>query len=320
MLPILSGDSSTALYMKTPASFFHRLHLTFFGPKVRHTTERVILWLAVLGFLGHLLLIYLHRWDLLPFQLIEENLLNDPLKAIYTPFSFILIYEVYLLVYYLQRSFTTSVILQYMIIALIVIRRLFKDISELKLTEDWFSYEYDRLFTFDLIGFLFLFLGIFLFGFLARKRPKRDELPESLQRFIRFKQGISALLVPVLLYLSFSSLVSWGYELYAYNSGQIEQVSDINKVFYEDFFMLLIMVDVLILIISLFYLKNYTLLIRNSGFVVSTVLIRLSFSATGIINIALIVVGVYFGVAVLWIYNQIYFDRNRIDSDRQVPY
>lgn len=307
-----SSESTTTL--------FTRLHESFFGARVRHATERVILWMAIIGFVGHLLAIYLHRWDLLPFQLIEENLLNDPLKAIYTPFSFILIYEVYLLVYYLQRSFTTSVIMQYMIIALIVIRRLFKDITALKLTEDWFDYEYDRLFTFDLIGFLALFMGIFLFGYLARKRPRRKEIPEKLQRFIRFKKAVSVFLIPILLYMSISSLVHWGYELYAFNQGTVDYVSDINKIFYEDFFMLLILVDVLILIVSLFYLQNYTLLIRNSGFVVSTVLIRLSFSASGIINIALIVVGVFFGVAVLWIYNQIYFDRKQSDSDLQVPY
>ena len=297
-----------------------RIHTTFFGDRVRHTTERVILWMAIIGYLGHLLLIYLHLWDALPFSLQDENLLNDPLKAIYTPFSFILIYEVYLLVYYLQRSFTTSVILQYMIIALIVIRRLFKDISELKLSENWFDYEYDRLFTFDLIGFILLFFGIFLFGYLARKRPRRKEIPESLRKFIFFKKGVAVLLAPILLYLSLSSLGHWIYELYVYNSGQVDVISDINKVFYEDFFMLLILVDVLILIVSLFYLKNYTLLIRNSGFVVSTVLIRLSFSATGIINIALIVVGVYFGVIVLWIYNRIFFDRMKSENNAQVPY
>jgi len=47
---------------------------------------------------------------------------TNPIAAIYTPFSFILIYEVYLLVFYLPKSTTIYIGKQYEIITLILIR------------------------------------------------------------------------------------------------------------------------------------------------------------------------------------------------------
>ena len=54
---------------------------------------------------------------------------NNFLQAVYTPFSFILFYEVLLLVLALPKSLTTSICKQYEIISLIVVRRVFKDIG-----------------------------------------------------------------------------------------------------------------------------------------------------------------------------------------------
>ena len=58
----------------------------------------------------------------------ESLLLTNPISGIYTPFSIILYYEIFLLIYYLPRSFTTSILKQFEIISLIVIRRIFYDI------------------------------------------------------------------------------------------------------------------------------------------------------------------------------------------------
>ena len=70
--------------------------------------EFATLWLSLTGFIIHLFLIYVKKFDWfnIPF---EATLLIDPISAIYTPFSIILIYEIYLLVVNLPRSFTTSV-------------------------------------------------------------------------------------------------------------------------------------------------------------------------------------------------------------------
>jgi hypothetical protein len=80
-------------------------------------------------------------------------------------------------------------------------------------------------------------------------------------------------------------------------------VTDINNVFYDIFFTILIFIDVFILIISFLYTHYFSQLVRNSGFVISTVLIRLSFSAPHLTNLFLIEMSVIFGVLILLIFN-----------------
>ena len=93
--------------------------------KTQERSERVSLWIALVSFIIHLLMIGLIHFNVITINE-PSNLLKNPIAAIYTPFSFILVYEVYLLIYYLPKSTSTYISKQYEIIALIIIRRLFR--------------------------------------------------------------------------------------------------------------------------------------------------------------------------------------------------
>ena len=71
-----------------------------------------------------------------------------------------------------------------------------------------------------------------------------------------------------------------------------------------NFFTVLILVDVVLLLISFFYTDKFHKIIRNSGFIVSTILIRMSFGVSGLISTILIVVAVLFGLAIITIHNK----------------
>jgi hypothetical protein len=279
------------------------LHNAIFSKQVRERFETVTLYLGVIGFLVHLLLIALKDMDMLPIRP-ADGILDSPISAIYTPFSFILFYEVFLLLYHLHESFSRAVVKEFEIIALIVVRRLFKDISKLDNTEQWFTSKYNLQLGIDMLGFLLLFLLIYVFYRLRRRSPDSPDSP-NVRNFILMKKGLAVLLVPILLGLVIYSLTTWGIEIYQFNQGILDELSDINYVFYDEFFTTLIIADVLILIMSFHYTYHYSQLIRNSGFIVSTVLIRLSFTASGLFNIILVVGGVLFGTLILFIYNQI---------------
>jgi uncharacterized membrane protein YidH (DUF202 family) len=283
-------------------SWIEKGYQVFFSERLNHWLERVVLYLALAGFAIHLILIALNRLEWIHVFSATNELFTNPLSAIYTPFSFILIYEVYLLIYYLPRSFSTSISKQYEIISLIIIRRIFKDISKLELNANWFQNTYDLRLTFDVIGFLILFLLIHWFNQLRKKRPDVSQ-PKKIDQFIRFKKLVSVLLIPVLIGLAVYSLANWVLEIQAFQLGEISELSDVNNIFYEEFFYVLVIVDVTLLIISLLYTDRYSQLVRNTGFVISTVLIRLSFQSEGLINIAIIIAGVLFGTLIMAIYN-----------------
>lgn len=285
--------------------FIERGHHFFYSHKFRDLFERVMLYFGLIGFILHLLIIYLNHLNVISLHSRPHDLFNDPISAIYTPFSFILIYEVYLLIYYLPRSFSTSIGKQYEIISLIVIRKIFKDISKLELEGEWFSHHPNVLFSVDITSFLLLFVMVYFFSYLNKVRPKIEEKPPSIEEFILLKKLISVLLVPILVGLAIFSFFDWLIELRNLNLGLVEKISDVNDVFYHDFFAILILIDVFILILSFRYTDRYGQLIRNSGFIISTVLIRLSFSAEGLINIFLILFAVLFGVLISLVYNRI---------------
>ena len=85
-------------YIKEPKIFDF-----FISEKTKNKVENTILNISIFGFITHLILIYLYKYDILQIN-DYYNLLRNPISAIYTPFSFILIYEIYQLIYYLPRS------------------------------------------------------------------------------------------------------------------------------------------------------------------------------------------------------------------------
>ena len=61
------------------------------------------------------------------------------------------------------------------------------------------------------------------------------------------------------------------------------------------------MADVLLLLISLYKTDKFHEILRNSGFIISTILIRLSFSVEGLLNNILIISSVSYGLVMLLI-------------------
>lgn len=293
--------------MTKMASVFNLLFSKTLSEETRKKTEVVIVFISIASFLLHLILIGLVDLKLLEFNDYQE-LFNNPIAAIYTPFSFILVYEVYLLVYYLPRSTTTYIGKQYEIMTLIVIRRIFKDLSQLELTPDWFKVTSDLLLTYDLIATVILFLLILLFYRLNRTSQAKSEMNSAISiettQFINLKTLIAKCLVPIFVLLAFFSLGKWVYDSFLYTNRSATSLQDVNKIFFDTCFTILILTDVLLLLISFLHTDKFNRVIRNSGFIISTILIKLSFGIEGLLNITLIVVAVLFGVIILAIHNQ----------------
>jgi hypothetical protein len=95
----------------------------------------------------------------------------------------------------------------------------------------------------------------------------------------------------------------------------ITALSNLNNIFFDEFFTILIVVDVLILLASFFYSDRFHTIIRNSGFVLSTILLKTSFSVSGILNNLLIIGAVLFGLLVLLIHQQ--FEKAITDNVQQ---
>jgi hypothetical protein len=283
------------------------LYQKFLSESVKEKSERIILTVAIISFIVHLLIIALVNFNFITIDN-PSNLLTNPIAAIYTPFSFILVYEVYLLIYFIPKSTSNYISKQYEIIALIIIRRLFKDFSNLTLTDNWFNNRGDLQFTFDLLASVLLFYLIYLFHKQRIKiyKPANEATSHSssLAKFINAKKRIATALVPILIVTAIYSFIDWGIGVITPIESNHVSFKDINNIFFEQFFSILIIAEVILLLFSFFHTDEFHKVIRNSGFIISTILIRISFSVEGVVNTLLIVCAVIFGLLMIFIHNK----------------
>lgn len=286
---------------------FNQLYQKLLSDKTKRRSETVILIIAIASFLIHLIIICLVDLGIISFD-ITSDLLKNPIAAIYTPFSFILVYEVYLLIHYLPKSITTYISKQYEIITLIIIRRLFKDLSTLTLSDDWFKIKYDLQFTYDLVASILLFFLIYQFLKHSKKIYRTNEKDErhvkSIDRFINLKKVLAVFLVLVIILVAVYSFQHWLVGIISTSTDTNVSFKNINNIFFEQFFTILIIADVILLLFSFFHTDEFHKVMRNSGFIISTILIRLSFSVSGLLNTLLIFSAITFGLLILVIHNK----------------
>ncbi|MEK9560468.1 MAG: hypothetical protein VW010_07105 [Flavobacteriaceae bacterium] len=280
----------------------HDYFSVIFSTRNRESVERITLLLSLIGFIIHATLIGVNSF--FDFELLDRELLRNPISAIYTPFSFILIYEIFLLVYYLPRSFTTSLIKQFEIICLILIRKVFNDVTLIDFPNASFDDSSLINLLVDLGCVLLLMLIIVWFHKTNRRiiQLTSTVANEEKETFPYFKKAIAVILLVVILLVSVAHLIDFVY-LEINDEHLIKGMNNnLNTIFYKDFFTLLILSDVLILLLSYGLTSNHFKLLRNTGFVISTILLRLSFGAQGIMNALLIILGGLFGYAIIRLY------------------
>ena len=272
------------------------------SPAVRAWLERLVVTAAAVGFLVHLSVIGIARqFPDLP-QTLFEGIDKSPLHAVYTPFSVILFYEVILLVFALATSHTGEVAKQYQIISLIVVRGVFKDIGGFHDLENWLAEPTAvKAVLFDMGGALLMFLIVTGFNLLRHVTPKMPT-HRNLEGFIQLKKAVAVLLLVVLVTLALLNLASW--------AGLVEQLPallapppiDVDLFFFPRFFEFMIFTDVFLLIVSLAYYDRYEHVFRNAGFVISTVLLRVSLSTPKPYDVALSLSAMLYGLAVLGVF------------------
>ncbi len=279
--------------------------------------ERAIINFALVGFLLHLLLIFIGKHvPLAAYTNIE--LPTNYLKAIYTPFSIILFYEVLTLVVILPKSITIFIGKQYEIISLIVIRSFFHDIADYDLDKPGiYTLDFLKEIGFDLVGALLMFFFTILYYRIFAETKKGANRPSSRRtRFINIKKAAAVVLTVLLLILSVVSLLGWLTELYHFNTSD-GHFPNPNLVFYKDFFSVMIFVDVFLLILSFIYSGTYDLIFRNGGFVISTILVRIALTAEKPFNIYFALTSVIFGVSLIALF--VFYNKKRLVEPGEVP-
>jgi hypothetical protein len=107
------------------------------GETANSRLKNIAIYSSVIGFIVHLMLWLCYHNQWIEVRGEARNLHLSPFSALYTPFSILLAYEAYQLIREIPTSFSTSVGKQFEIVTLLVVRDIFKGLSQIKFSDDW---------------------------------------------------------------------------------------------------------------------------------------------------------------------------------------
>ncbi|MEI7694941.1 MAG: hypothetical protein WCI64_04760 [Chlorobium sp.] len=252
-------------------------------------TERSAANVLIITFLGAFALIELRRQGWLP-EGLAAILPSSHYYAINIAFSMLLALEVLGLVFSLANSLSDSVGKQFEILSLILLRQSFKEFIYFKEPLVWVEASKPVLHILSNAGGALLIF--FLLGIYYKLQHHRSLTQNSVTTndFILSKKIVSLLLLIIFIGIGLTDAL-------LYLRG--EPTYDFFALFYTA----LIFSDLLLVLVSLRYSSSYESLFRNSGFAVSTVVVRLALTAPSYLNVLLGVGAMVFAIGITVAYN-----------------
>ena len=281
--------------MSSHIQSFEYLYERFLGQSFDNQLRSWVLFLSLLGFAIHLLLWALYRYEYLPVENFETTLLNSPLTALYTPFSILLFYEVYELIRAIPSSFSVAVGKQFEIVSLLIVRDIFKNLSLFEPSGTGDPYNGIALIVTECSAFLFLFYTALQFHQYVTGPKLQKPAAKDVELFVSYKKLVSVLLFIIYVLVALFSFIGW---IYLVIGGHIV-VS--KEIFFLDFFTFLILVDTFILLFSYKFSHDFIHLARNTGFILSTVILRVAIGSEGFPAVTLFVLSGVLGLTILHI-------------------
>jgi hypothetical protein len=217
------------------------------------------------------------------------------LYSVRLTFSLLLVYEVLSMVFSLKNSVSNSIGKQLEILSLVILRHGFKDLVYFEEPLSMLSnLKPMSILLSDIFGGLIILIILGYYYRIQRHVPitKNDKDKRS---FIAVKKSLALL---ILFYSFFVGILTL--------SGFYEGPN--YHAFFESLFSFLIFTDILIVFLSLRYSSSYYILFRNSGFALTTVLIRIAITAPEYYRVVLGVFAVFFALALTWGYTK--FQKN----------
>ena len=268
------------------------------GDETEERIRKATIVLAVVGFFVHISFWALDSTGRISITGEASELVSSPLSSLYTPFSILLVYEVYQLTRTIPDSFSSSVGKQYEIATLLVVRDILKRLSEVESSEGWEISSDLGFLLVECAAFLALFYTSLTYFRISEKSTKSGEMSGDIAVFVEAKRLVANFMLIVFLITAAYSFVTWIASVQD-GGGSVSRV-----IFFLDFFTFLILADILILLISYWFYTDFGNLARNTGFVLSTVIIRVAISSEGVSAMVLFTLSGLLGIAILRMFAQ----------------
>ena len=258
---------------------FDPLHHLWEHEKMHRKISITLVFIFLLGIIA----IQLNRSGYLPAVLAAYTPKNH-FFAVEVAFTMVLIQEVVSLIFTIPCSFSRSVGKQFEILALILMRNAFKELSYfpepitfidnkmavLHILSDGFG----ALVTFALLGYYYA----------IQTRAGEEKMQAiDLFRFVAAKKAIALVLLAIFILMGVQNAISL---LHGGESGE----------FFHGFYTILILTDILVVLLAQCFQPSFYAVFRNSGFALSTLIIRIALAAPPFYNVVLGIAAAAFAI------------------------
>ena len=236
--------------------------------------HRKISFALVIFFLASLVSIELNRQNLLPGQF-SSFVPRNHFYAVQAAFTVVLVLEVISLIFTIPCSFSRSVGKQFEILSLILMRNAFKELTGFSEPVS-FEGNSQAILTILSDGFGALLIFVLLgFYYMVQTHTQDDKMkPVDLYSFVAAKKAIALLLLLTFTFMGIQSALA--------------AITGIEHTdFLHSFYTILILTDILVVLFSQCYQPSFYAVFRNSGYALSTLIIRLALAAPPFYNVLL---------------------------------
>lgn len=241
----------------------------------------------VLLFLLGLVCIELNRRQLLPGSL-EQVVPRNHFFAVQAAFTAVLILEVISLVFTIPCSFSKSVGKQFEILSLILMRNAFKGLAGFPEPIIFDGNERAVLYILsDGFGALLVFAALGWYYIVQARVSEEKMQPVDLYSFVAAKKGIALVLLAVFTVMGLHSAFA-----------TVMKIPHTD--FLHSFYTILILTDILLVLISQCFQPSFYAVFRNSGYALSTLIMRLALAAPPFFNVLLGLAAAIFAIALTY--------------------
>ncbi|MGL4722627.1 MAG: hypothetical protein ACRCV3_04965 [Desulfovibrionaceae bacterium] len=250
------------------------------------STQRFLTAFLVVLFLFSLFIIELSKFNVFP-SWMQKAIPSNHFASISLVFTCLLAVEVIGLVFSIAYSISRSLRMQLEILALILLRNAFKGLGT-------FNETFLVNNTFDVISqiissavaALIIFICVIVYRGLKIKMNLTPDI--KIKNYVLAKKTVSLCLLIIVIMLAGFSL----FERYILHS---------TTMFFEYIYTSLIFADILLVLIAQYYVPSFLGMFRNSGFVICTLLIRISLTAPSFWMPILGVFAALYALSLTWV-------------------
>lgn len=278
---------------------FSQITSKIFSSSKINKFESVVIYFSILTMLIHFLFIFFAKQEII----VDQYLKNQSyLEVVATPFTIILIYEIFLLVISVSKSLSISLGKQYEIIALVLIRDVFKIISVAELNNpNLIDINLILTIGFDIFFAVLCFVGIAIYYRGQSNCQKLLEKQEKEKQFVELKAIGSLILLFILLGFIFNYIISL---FFAFDTKSF--FSTFKELeFIGELFVFMIIVDVVLLLITFNKSHNFRDIFYEAVLIISAIVVRFAFVSAAPLNGILAMSGILIASVITFIYSKV---------------